>query len=1678
MPDVIANRFEILRPLGSGGLSDVSLVRDRRDGETRALKRLRLEDAESVERFQAEFAELAALAHPNIVVVREYGTLEDGGRWIAMEAIDGRPADQAVRPGDVTGALRVALDAIAGLDALHAAGRFHGDVKPSNLLVDATRTVLIDFGFMGRENEMPGGRKRGTPGYLAPEVLRGAAPYGRASDAYALGASLYRILSGRPAFPGRDAAAILAAQARGVPPAQPLENAGVPRRLAELVLQLLSEDPETRVAAFDDLRELAQRRLERGGGAGAGAAVERAVLATSGPLVGRETERKALVAHLLNAGGSPLRIALVAGPVGSGRTRLAHEIAIAAELAGWSLEWHDLKRLPQGGEGDYASADSSSSRGTLYVLDDVDEWPESVLEALRPKGGETPIAILATARSERQEGQPFLRWSLGMSDSVAPHVFALGILSPEQCRELVLARLGGSIPEELDQIIARESSGWPGAVTTIVSQLVESGAIRRHGSEWTLPPGELLGVAVRNAAAANEATTLDRLSDAEHKVLVAMAGWIESVDESRLAEWTGLEKKELEVAIDALEWQGLISRISGTLHIASPLLQRRVLDSHFDGETDYVRTRLVEELARDSANRGFSRFYLKGCHAWVLGNRSGAIKSWRQALELNAADETQQMADLTRFVEASELDRSEDAARLVEALAQRWQSVNRPATAERLWKRASELDPSGPDFSSFKSRCLVERARCLYVLTRHAQGIQLLDQLLDIDEVSLSRELRAEALAERAWGRAMLGQASQARADWAEALQQIPEAPSAARVLAQNRLSTFLLQWGEIEEARSRLSTALSAAMELRDPALEARVRANIAQLAASEGRYEDSRENHERALELTRQIPNAFWLPIFLTNISTVYAQLGDWTAWDKVVAESISLARGAGDVSLLCGTLAAKQSLAVRRGRLSDARRNLRAERAWLRFSGRPDQHAHFRIMLGIVRGLMNQEQTAYRTLSAAHRAAEARRHPISIAQSGLALGDLFLRANRTQLAADWYERVIASGYKGQNLATLAILGLLRVAMRRRDAETVRKRIGQLETALLSAPPLETPAIREEAAGALASCDSDSTRAGDHYSRAVHALLERDLKLRAIETGWEASRALAAMGDRDRAKSFLMEAWQIAASSEIDAWKSRLAIELASGRTVSEGTQAPDGAPLARELLARVAELMNSLLDYSSLIQNSLELVARHMNAERGYILLVASDTGEIRTVSQFGPVTDESQENALTFSRSIVRRVAASGESFRADDAATDPRLGSTQSVLEMATRSVLCTPLRIREELIGTVYLESRTSPSQFDDEDLELLDAFSNLLAIAIDNSRKYEALRRSRERVIGTNLSLRNDVGTRYQAANIIGRSAEIERVLNEVELIANSRGTVLITGESGTGKELIAKTIHYNSPRREQPFQSLNCAALPTDLIEAELFGIESHAATGVQGRPGIFERADKGTLFLDEIGDMPLGIQAKLLRVLQEREFVRVGTTGRVVRIDVRLIAATNQDLPQLIREGRFREDLFFRLHALPIHIAPLRERKADIIPLAEHFLQKFCEENGRPLPSLSPEFKAALLRYGWPGNVRELQHNIERAVVMSPGSTLKTFDPKSDIGLTSLTSLDSPPSASDLKSGESLKEAVERFETRVIRRALERAKWNQRQAARDLGLVEPTLRYRMSKLAIEPPSPSRRK
>jgi DNA-binding NtrC family response regulator len=326
------------------------------------------------------------------------------------------------------------------------------------------------------------------------------------------------------------------------------------------------------------------------------------------------------------------------------------------------------------------------------------------------------------------------------------------------------------------------------------------------------------------------------------------------------------------------------------------------------------------------------------------------------------------------------------------------------------------------------------------------------------------------------------------------------------------------------------------------------------------------------------------------------------------------------------------------------------------------------------------------------------------------------------------------------------------------------------------------------------------------------------------------------------------------------------------------------------------------------------------------------------------------------------------------------------------------------------------------------------------------------------------NRNLREQLGARYDLANIIGSSPLMEEILATVKRVAPTRSTVLLAGESGVGKDLIARAIHYHSPRRDKPFVKIDCTAIPENLMESELFGYEKGAFTGAsQAKPGKFEQADGGTAFLDEIGDVPLSIQVKLLRILQDRELERLGS-NKTRQVDVRVIAATNADLRKALESGTFREDLFYRLNVMPITIPPLRERSQDIPALAARFVRKFSQELGSAVDSISPEAVGVLRVYRWPGNIRQLENVIERSILLCQGTTLEARDIRLDTA--------SEQRQAEIAAGHFLPEGMtlDEYEQSILREALRRANGNKSQAARMLGLTRNALRYRLTQMGIE--------
>lgn len=519
------------------------------------------------------------------------------------------------------------------------------------------------------------------------------------------------------------------------------------------------------------------------------------------------------------------------------------------------------------------------------------------------------------------------------------------------------------------------------------------------------------------------------------------------------------------------------------------------------------------------------------------------------------------------------------------------------------------------------------------------------------------------------------------------------------------------------------------------------------------------------------------------------------------------------------------------------------------------------------------------------------------------------------------------------------------------------------------------------------------------------------------------------------------------------------------------AEDTGTDLGAPKvgrAAATLCRIAFELAKATDVKSLSNAALEGLFEGTPADAGGILLRRQsesgqrDSGQIEVIASRSD-SAHSYHKVSTFLSATVLR---DGQGVLARNIMDDSQLGARDSSGDILATSVLCAPIRFQGNVLGLVHLYSTDAAESIDPDDLEFSIAVADTVAVALQNLNQRQALAQDLNLVRDENVQLRERLGVENE---IVGGSVAIQRVQQEIERAAPSRATVLIRGESGVGKELVARAVHYSSPRSKGPFVCLNCAALSESLLESELFGHEKGAFTGATDRKmGKFEAANRGTLMLDEIGEMSPTIQAKFLRVLEGHPFERVGG-AEAIKADVRVIAATNRDLEQEVAEGRFRRDLYFRLHVLEIIVPGLRKRPEDIPLLAEHFLARYNLETGRRISGFTPKAMEELLRYRWPGNVREMKNVIERAVVLTRGEYIDA----EDLVLSTLkTAGDTEAGLAAVGAGGFQEISLADIERDHILRTLNATGWNKSKSAGILGIERSTLdrKIRRYELAAE--------
>ncbi|MBI5502491.1 MAG: sigma 54-interacting transcriptional regulator [Deltaproteobacteria bacterium] len=1602
---ILFHRYELIRTVQEG----VHFAKDLLDPDVVevVLKEVRADGDRTRDELVREFRTVTGMRHPGIVRALDFGGDASGACYLTMVPVDGKPLDQvgaSASPVQVTDLFVQAADALAWA---HRHGVLHGDLKPQNLLArlgPPARLTVIDFGLARPlAGDVPA--VGGSAGFLAPEILSGARP-SVATDLWGLGAAFLAALTGEPPRPFALAPVV--------------RHPAVPAALAPVLESLLAPDPAARpVDAHAVLRRL-----------GASATAGSAEL----PFAGRRTDLDLLCRRRPGA-------LLLRGPEGVGRTRLLREARRRLQLEGRLVAATDLGRgidhgvrpalLPRllrvvaslardeaaSGAVSFEPCTpqdavellhSAAPAGPTLLLDDLDPAPAAEQDRVR--------ALCASCVAEPHASLLVACAPGAVADALLAEVPGLDVLDLAPLDRgavgaLVAAALGRP-DDELARIVHDRSGGIPAHVVDLLQGLGER-----------TERGEVDANALRLSpdAAVRVRRKMAELSPAERDGLAVLA----ALDRpAPLDELAACAPACGETELGRLEAAGLATRGPAGWRLLAPATASAVLGP----DARVLHARLAERLER------------RGADAAELDRHRGAAGDLEAALRVASA-----LASRGAFREAFEAlapfrpavlgaagERPEPVLAWAEAAARAGEHAAARAAFETL---AEHAEPG--------------------VRARASLGLgETLERLGDLAGARTRLESALGTLAhpsQRAVARLRLARIAGLGGDFAAAADHARaglEEHGGHSIPLRVQLGNALARLGSTDAALETLESALREAEASGDRRLIAATAGNLAILRSSRGELPAARDLFLRALSEAEAAGDTAALPAHLLNLAGIHQSLQEPAAAIELLRRAETLARRLGRAGPLGAALINLGNLYAEIGADDEALLVAREARELAERTG--------------VRAVAAQAALVLAEI-------EARRDPERGRRSAAEARAAFEAMGESGRAAE------ASCVEGEIAAALADPATAREALARGRATAgpgLGPRLDLLEAAVLRAEGAAAAAMERLERSVT---EADRAKQGDLAARAEAA---------AADLLDEIGSPLG--GERRRRAA---ERWSAIALGLPPAL--REAFWRVPWRRRAGGAGSPDdghdhaavgGEGAALRLLA-LAPRIAAERDAQRVLELALDAGLDVLGGERGFLLLRAGDDWRVAAARN---IDHESiRRAAFKFSRSVAEEVAQSGEPLLTANAVEDPRLAAARSVHQLALQSILCVPIRSPERVLGTIYVENRFTRGRFGERHLRLAQALADQVALALEAGRLERELRDRAEELDRARQELarrvesqedelarlerevrrsREEVVLRHEYAGIVGRGAAMRRLLETLDRAADTSLPVLIEGPTGTGKELVARALHANGPRRGRPFVSVNCGALPDLLLESELFGHARGAFTGAdRARTGLMREASGGTLFLDEVGEMSAAMQVKLLRALQNGEVTPLGT-DRAVPIDVRVVAATNRRLRELVQAGRFREDLFYRLDVIHLDVPPLSERREDVPELAAHFLRRAADEGGGAPKKLSRGALAALLRREFPGNVRELENLLRRAVVFAPGEEIQSED--------------LPPAraaegeGSGLPAGRSRRDVLRAADRRLVEQVLRECGHNLSAAARRLGVSRPTLYRRMGEYGLGRP------
>ncbi len=1668
-------RYDIVSRIGEGGMAQTYKARDLAENRWVALKSLPASASEDdLRRFRREFEILYPLRHPNLPQAFDLITTS-GGSFFTMELIEGQGLDRAMASGSVTAEWlwRVLTRILAALDHLHRHRVIHGDLKPANILMagDTGNPVVkvIDFGLAASIGDI--GEVQGTIQYTAPEIIK-KEKFDFRADLYSLGVVLYEMLSGSNPFDDANIVNVVVHHLQKDVTTLDSSYDFVDDRLKKVVLKLLTKDPDFR---YQDVAEVA-----------ADLGLSQSLFSRRTGICGREKE----MAELDRGSASAVSdVVALTGHEGAGKTTLLDAWKLRLQTSGRATTMVSFS--PQSGLENlrtllnhlsFETDTSDEHPGILAWIRGAGAWPfpgdhESAItsslaavaiDLLRKRNN--PLALLVDASvSDSDWDVGFLkelsrRWTgctsagsvLGMTLRPDQDVGKIIVIPVADFSKTDVSRLiqfwldSEAIPDEAVDWAVGNSGGKAAILEPAISEALISGALTKTGPVWRWYP-EKAPATIRSVREIN-ALRWQRLDEPARRVLMALSLSPRPLDEAWLDTLAGGHDKR--ATLWSLETLGIVRHEEAGYSIGNADLKSLAYESIPPEEKKAQHARLAAgtESAHPEDVETLAFHYARS----VSGAK--AIPYLKQA-----ADKALQNHLLR------------EAAQWCEQAVVILRAENQPADLfEWLLKLEDVLDDLGH---------------------RHSQE-GVIQEAVAIAE-ALGREdfvVRARLREARRLERQSSFEEAQriCQTILPVALRQAPQwAGPIHRQLGKTYYSRSMLP-----EAERSYRAAYEAAREMPDATLQMEALNSLGTIAASQGKYAEAARHFEEALALAQRMNAAD------TQINAWF-NLGLMAEKEGHAESALNYYKAARPLITATRNKKAEQKYfqyaALSHFSMQHYESALEEYEAFRQLSIELDDRqsvVRAKVKEGLIRDRLGQHEEACQLMQESVLESKSFSNAEQTAIYQLYLAELHLNAGHFSSVLEPLSDALKYFHEDSAWKLEAEFVLLRSAIETdfvlAGEEKLREQLGDWNhwTEHLPAHGTFYDIVGRTLMARAWLRMGDVSKALSDAQHAIGALRsEPHLDVDRPDIGFHVYEILkAAAAARSEQSEALKTAYESMKRIENDIKKSDFKTAYASKRLHKRLVAAyqeffseeRETDIRSFEQLYHIVGQINSVLDVSELFDRIMDAAIRHSQADRGLIILKTGDENEFE-IRVARNMDRASLEDIGNISKSIVQDVFESGRPLATADANTDDRFRERKSIVAYQIRSVMCVPLRVRDTMIGAVYLDKRFDTNYFGPSQLRFLESFANLAGLALENARLYEKLADEKKTLERENIELRTEIGGRYEKHPIIGQGKAMRAIYRLIESASTNSATVLIEGESGTGKELVARAIHFNGSRRKKPFVAVDCGALPENLLESELFGYKKGAFTGATAdKTGLFEEADTGTIFLDEVTNTSINFQARLLRVLQEGEIRRVGDT--ITRpIDVRVIAATNQSLKDLMARGLFREDLYYRLNVIPIQLPSLRERTEDIPRLVEYFVQKHATEAGKKTVSLSAELINALARFDWPGNVRQLENVIQRMLVFASSDTLTLNDLPAEM---------TPPGESDptikgrvlrieKNAGpspipepatlEELESRLTALETAFFRRLLDSVQGNKSKAADQLGIKRTTLNDRLKKLGL---------